>query len=157
MLPSPRQPHIPPSIFGFLAAPIGVFYWGVSALLVPYLLRRHGVPVDPIAAVVAIASIPNVWSFLTSPVIDLGLRRRTWLALFFFCSPAGSGALTNLITAVILFVVARHAIRHWPHLTGRPGLAVAQASRNYTPAWPATLDRPSKPKFQHPPNAISLI
>lgn len=82
MLPSPRQPHIPPWIFGFLAAPCGIFYWGVSALLVPYLLRRHGVSVDRIATVVAVASLPNVWSFLTSPIIDLGLRRRTWILLF---------------------------------------------------------------------------
>jgi len=71
----------PPWLFGFLAAPAGIYYWGVSALLIPYLLRKHGVPVNRIAGVVAIASIPNIWFFLWSPVVDLGLRRRTWILL----------------------------------------------------------------------------
>jgi MFS family permease len=82
-----RQLAIPPVAihpwtFGFLSAPGGIFYWGISALLVPYLLRAHGVSVDRIAGVAAVATLPNLWSFLTSPIIDLGLRRRTWILLF---------------------------------------------------------------------------
>lgn len=71
----------PPWLFGLLAMCNGVYYWGFSALLIPYLLRRHGVPVDRIAEVAATASIPWVWFFFWCPVVDLGLRLRTWILL----------------------------------------------------------------------------
>ena len=35
----------PPWLFAPLAAPSGIASWGISALLVPYLLRKHGVAV----------------------------------------------------------------------------------------------------------------
>jgi len=73
---------VPPWVFGFLAAPSGMFYWGVCGILIPFLLRKQGVPVGEISGIVAIASLPNIWSFVTSPVIDLGLSRRTWALLF---------------------------------------------------------------------------
>ena len=99
---------IPPWIFGFLSASSGSYGWGVAALLIPYLLRQHGVPVGRIAEVVAIASIPNVWSFLTSPIIDLGLRRRTWVLLFSgltaacsWAAIAGSDGSLRVVTAVL--------------------------------------------------------
>jgi len=47
----------------------------------PFLLRKHGVPVDKIADVVAIAAIPNFWYFLWSPVVDIGFLRRTWVLI----------------------------------------------------------------------------
>ena len=47
----------------------------------PYLLRKHGVPVNQIANVVAIALLPETLSFLWSPIADTGLRRRSWIAL----------------------------------------------------------------------------
>jgi PAT family beta-lactamase induction signal transducer AmpG len=47
----------------------------------PFLLRKHGVPVDRIAEVVAIAAIPNFWYFLWSPVVDIGFLRRTWILI----------------------------------------------------------------------------
>jgi MFS family permease len=68
-------------MFGVLSLSSGAFYWGVTALLVPYLLRKHGVAVNEISEVAAIASLPNIWGFLTSPVIDLGFKRRTWVLL----------------------------------------------------------------------------
>ena len=82
MVSADRHPSIPPWVFGFLAAPSGIFYWGVCALLIPYMLRKQGHAVGGISEVVAIASLPNLLSFLTSPVIDLGLRRSTWVLLF---------------------------------------------------------------------------
>jgi len=60
----------------------------------PYLLRQQGVSVDRIAGVVALASIPNIWYFLYSPVVDLGLRRRTWILLV-----SAGGALFSSIAA----------------------------------------------------------
>jgi len=71
----------PPWLFGFLALCNGIYYWGFRALLIPYLLRKQGIPVDRIAEVVATASIPWVWFFDWCPVVDLGLRRRTWILL----------------------------------------------------------------------------
>ena len=85
MLPMSSTDHqvsAAPWLFGLLALPGGIAGWGVNALLLPYMLRKHGVAVDSIAAVLAIASLPNVWSFLTSPVIDLGFSRRTSVLLF---------------------------------------------------------------------------
>src|SRR5580658_11026579 len=67
----------PPWLFGILA----MAYGGVNAittLLIPFLLRRRGVPVNQIADVVAVSYIPNAWYFLWSPVVDLGMLRRTW-------------------------------------------------------------------------------
>jgi PAT family beta-lactamase induction signal transducer AmpG len=70
----------PPWLFGLLSLPYGVFN-NVTTALMPFLLRKHGVSVDRIAEVVAISMIPNVWYFLWSPVVDLGLRRRTWILI----------------------------------------------------------------------------
>ncbi len=69
----------PPWLFGFLSIPGGFASSGINALLIPFLLRQHGVPVDRIAEVVAIATVPWVWNFLWAPVVDLGLKWRTWI------------------------------------------------------------------------------
>ena len=59
--------------------------YGVSSaiitILVPYVLRAKGVSVDRIAEIVAIATLPTIWSFLSSPLVDLGPRRRTSILL----------------------------------------------------------------------------
>jgi PAT family beta-lactamase induction signal transducer AmpG len=77
--PETHVQHNPPWLFAPLAASSGIGYWGVNGLLIPYLLRQHGVPVDRIAATAAFANIPTFCYFLWSPVVDLGLRRRTWI------------------------------------------------------------------------------
>jgi MFS family permease len=56
-------------------------------VLIPFLLRKHGVTPDRIADVIAISSIPNFWYFLYSPVVDTGWLRRTWIMI----AGAGSG------------------------------------------------------------------
>lgn len=80
----------------------------------PYLLRRQGVAVDRIAEIVALASIPNVWYFLYSPVVDLGLRRRTWILLAAATAGIGS-AIAILLTptslaGVTVFLFAAGAV-----------------------------------------------
>ncbi len=89
--------HTPSWLFFLLSTPGGVFAWGVRALLVPYLLRKNGVAVDRIAEVVAISSLPTMWSFVTAPAIDVGLRRSTWILL------------TSVILAISTFVIITHA------------------------------------------------
>lgn len=97
---------VPPLIFGFLAAPGGVYYWGIGALLVPYLMRKYGVPVDRISEVVAVATLPTLWFFLVSPVIDLGLRRRDWVILFsILAAVAGGSAIMNVQGSLLWLTV----------------------------------------------------
>lgn len=50
-------------------------------MLMPYLLRKYGVPVNEIATIVAISMTPSVWGFLWSPLADTGLKRQTWILL----------------------------------------------------------------------------
>lgn len=99
----------PPWLFGILSMPYG----GVNAittLLIPFLLRRRGVPVNQIADVVAVALIPIAWYFLWSPIVDLGMLRRHWILLAATVSglacaaaiawpPASLTALTALLFA----------------------------------------------------------
>jgi len=70
----------PPWLFGILSIPYGIFN-GILVVLIPFLLRKHGVSPDRIANVIAISSIPNVWYFLWSPIVDTGLLRRTWVLI----------------------------------------------------------------------------
>jgi PAT family beta-lactamase induction signal transducer AmpG len=69
-----------PWLFGIAILPYGV-YSGFVTTALPYLLRKAGLPVDRIAAISALALAPSVWYFLWAPVVDFGLRRRTWLIL----------------------------------------------------------------------------
>jgi MFS family permease len=68
-----------------LVLPYG-FTSSVTVLLMPYLLRKYGMPVDQIAGVVAIAILPAIWSFLWSPLADTGLRKRSWVLISAFCA-----------------------------------------------------------------------
>ncbi len=70
-----------PWLFGVLAIPWGISYSGLVGLLVPYLLRKHGVSVDRIAEAVSVASLPLTCSFFVAPIVDLGLPRRIWVLL----------------------------------------------------------------------------
>src|SRR5438105_1004918 len=70
----------PPWLFGILSIPYGAFN-GIIVVLMPFLLRKHGVSPDRIATVIAVSSIPNVWYFVWSPVVDTGLLRRTWILI----------------------------------------------------------------------------
>lgn len=108
-----------------LVIPYG-FTNGISTILMPYLLRKYSVPVDQIAGVVAVATLPAIWCFLWSPLADAGLRRRTcvllsalvsgiagalailsvhgplpWLTLLLFLSNAFSGLLGSANGALL--------------------------------------------------------
>ncbi len=68
----------PPWLFGLTNLPGGV---GASFITVtmPFLLRKAGVSLPQIAAIVALAMMPWSWQFLLAPLIDIGLKRRSWL------------------------------------------------------------------------------
>jgi PAT family beta-lactamase induction signal transducer AmpG len=71
--------------FGLASLPYGIFN-GILVLSLPYLLRSHGVPVQRIASIGAVVQAPAIWYFLWAPVVDLGLRRRTWIMLLAIAS-----------------------------------------------------------------------
>jgi MFS family permease len=65
----------------------------------PYVLRRNGVAVERIAEIVALAILPTIWCFLYSPLVDLGLSRRTWLL--------GSSALAAVCSGMAVLLISR--------------------------------------------------
>ncbi|HEU5020507.1 MAG TPA: MFS transporter [Bryobacteraceae bacterium] len=89
MTASATEPHNSPWLFGVVVLPYG-FTTSVTVLLMPYLLRRYGMPVDRIAEISAIAILPAIWSFLWSPVADTGLRRRSWIIVSSVASAVAS-------------------------------------------------------------------
>src|SRR5258706_11691216 len=110
--------HNSPWLFGFLGIPNGLSN-AIIVLLMPYVLRRQGVAVDRIAEVVALASIPNVWYFLYSPVVDLGLRRRSWIllsaataAVFAALAVLASAGSLGILTALLFTAAALGSERH---------------------------------------------
>jgi PAT family beta-lactamase induction signal transducer AmpG len=88
--------HNPPWLFSILISPSG-FTNGVTSILMPFLLRKYGVPIEQIAGVVAIANTPMIWYFLWSPLADAGLRRRTCIVL--------SALISGLAGAVAILCV----------------------------------------------------
>jgi len=96
----PAVRHNSPWLFGFLGIPNGLAN-AIIVLLTPYLLRREGVAVNHIAEIVAIASIPNIWYFLYSPIVDFGLRRRTWIVV---------SATSAALTAALAILISRESL-----------------------------------------------
>ena len=94
----------------------------IIVILMPYVLRQQGVPIDRIAEVVAIASIPNVWYFLYSPLVDLGLRRRTWILL----AAAIAGVCSAL--AILLIPASLAAVTAMLFLAGAIGSLISSAN-----------------------------
>lgn len=81
--------YTPPWIFAITNIPYGVAgtYSGVA---MPFILRKYGVPLETIAAIAALSFLPSAYQLFWAPVIDLGIRRRSWLIL---CSCAGAVCL----------------------------------------------------------------
>jgi MFS transporter, PAT family, beta-lactamase induction signal transducer AmpG len=78
---SDRSRHWPaPWVFAVLSLPMGVFS-GVGSVPLPYLLAKSGVSVDEIGRISSIMQLPTVFYFLWAPLVDIKLRRRTWLVL----------------------------------------------------------------------------
>ena len=63
-----------------IALPYGIFQ-GFLQTPLPFLLRKQGFAVGEIASLLSLLMLPNMLYFLWSPVLDIGLRKRTWLLL----------------------------------------------------------------------------
>src|SRR5689334_5081365 len=90
---SHQAPQLPnaPALFAVLVLPYA-FTVSVTVLLMPYLLRKYGISVDQIAKVVVVANLPAIWSFLWSPLADVGLRRRSWIVFSALGAGVAGGA-----------------------------------------------------------------
>jgi hypothetical protein len=98
-----------PWFFSLLILPLGM-YVGFIWTALPYLLSKAGVPVEQTARVGALLQLPAILMFLWTPIVDIKLRRRTWLllgasvtalCLWAACSLLGPSHL-QLLTAFLL-------------------------------------------------------
>ncbi len=67
-----------PWAFSLLILPLGM-YVGFIWTALPFLLSKAGVPVEQIARIGALLQLPPIFMFLWTPIVDVKLRRRTWL------------------------------------------------------------------------------
>ena len=69
-----------PWLFGLLILPVAV-YVGFTATPLPFLLSKAGVSVYEIGTIGSLLQLPNILVFLWAPLVDVRLRRRSWLVL----------------------------------------------------------------------------
>jgi len=113
--PGPETRSVPrpwpaPWIFGVLILPLGM-YVGFIWTALPFLLSKAGVAVEDISRISALLQIPPMLMFLWTPVVDVKLRRRTWLVLaaacaaicVWFACPLVSASHVNLLAAILFF------------------------------------------------------
>ncbi len=98
-----------PWAFGLLILPVAV-YVGFTATPLPFLLSRAGVSVYEIGTIGSILQLPNILVFLWAPLVDVRLRRRTWLVFsaiatavcLWIALPLVSASTVHLLTALLL-------------------------------------------------------
>ena len=104
--------------FGFVA--------GFSITAMPFLLSKAGVSVDQIAAISATAMSPTFFTFLLTPIVDVGFTRRTYAlglaaataaslgSALFVLSPSRLPLFTALLFFAMLCVVLQNnAVGGW--------------------------------------------
>jgi PAT family beta-lactamase induction signal transducer AmpG len=98
-----------PWVFSLLILPLGM-YVGFIWTALPFLLSRAGVPVEQIARIGALLQLAPILMFLWTPIVDVKLRRRTWLVIaasvtalcmWVACSLLG-GSHLKMLTAFLL-------------------------------------------------------
>ena len=97
-----------PIAFLFLILPFGAM-GGYLTVAVAYRLAQAGLAVDEIAALVAVALIPQTWKFLWAPVVDTTLTRKSWYLLGAAFSAIGI-FLTGALPATAQAMAALYAV-----------------------------------------------
>jgi MFS family permease len=87
--------RVPEWVFGVLTVPFGVVGQFTSNVMGRMLAKAH-VPPDRIAKIIALAILPLTFQYLWAPIVDIGMRRRTWLVVL-----SGLGA-SCLLTSLFL-------------------------------------------------------
>jgi MFS family permease len=84
-----EHPHrrVPEWIFGVAAVPFGVVAAFTQAVM-GRVLSNKGVSVDRVAQIVSLTLLPLTFQFLWTPIVDVGLRRKTWAVLLSFAGGA---------------------------------------------------------------------
>jgi PAT family beta-lactamase induction signal transducer AmpG len=102
--------HAHPSVYMFLILPFGAI-GGYLQVSIAYLLSHAGVPVEQVAALVAMSYVPHTWKFAWAPLADITLSRKTWYVIACALTAAGlwvtgslpaSAAGLRLLTVVVL-------------------------------------------------------
>jgi MFS transporter, PAT family, beta-lactamase induction signal transducer AmpG len=123
----------PPWLFLILILPGGV-YNGFIQTPLSFLLGKAGVAVDRIANIESLLQVPPVVYFLWAPLVDMKLRRRTWLVL---ASIVSAGCLafampliaTRFLTVVTVLLLAGMTINVMVS-SAQGGMMVATLSRS---------------------------
>ena len=83
---------------------------GLNYTALPFLLAKAGLSVDRIATLSSIINLPSVTGLILSPIVDVKLRRRTWLAIATFGTAIAAciyfpliGASHALLMATLIF------------------------------------------------------
>jgi MFS family permease len=118
--------RIPPDFVTGMGTLTFGFVVGFSITAMPFLLSKAGVSVDRIAAVSATAMSPTFFTFLLTPIVDVGFTRRTYSfalaaataislgAALFLLSPARLPLFTALLfLAVLCAVLQNNAVFGW--------------------------------------------
>ena len=90
------RPWPPPWLFLPLILPGGI-YSGYTITALPFLLGQAGIPVEKIANIGSLLYVPTIFYFFWAPVVDMKLRRRTWLVLVSFISALALGVAMPLV------------------------------------------------------------
>ncbi len=101
----PRHAH--PAVFMVLILPFGVMS-GYLVVTLGYLLAHAGVPVERIAALIALSYLPHTWKFAWAPIADTTLTRKTWYLIAGTLSAAGiwaTGLIPNTLAALPLLSI----------------------------------------------------
>jgi PAT family beta-lactamase induction signal transducer AmpG len=118
--------RIPPDFVTGMGTLTFGFVVGFSITAMPFLLSKAGVSVDRIAAISATAMSPTFFTFLLTPIVDVGFTRRTYAlglavataaslgAALFLLSPARLPLFTALLfLAVLCAVLQNNAVFGW--------------------------------------------
>ncbi len=92
-----RPRHAHPSAYMFLIAPFGVM-GGYLTVTVAYQLTHAGVPVEMVAAVIALSYVPHSIKFLWAPIADSTFTRKGWYLTACILSAIGIAA-TGMVPA----------------------------------------------------------
>src|SRR5258708_10563540 len=98
-----------PWLFSLLILPLGVSV-GFKFTPLPFLLAQAGVSVYQVASIASLVHLPATLMFLWAPLVDVKLRRRTWLMIgaiataLFLCAafPLIGASHLKSMTALIL-------------------------------------------------------
>ncbi len=105
-----------PWAFGLLILPVAL-YFGFKTTALPYLLNKSGVSVYEIGMIGSLLQIPNILVFLWAPLVDVRLRRRTWLIF--------SAIATGVCLWIALLLVGPSSIHVMTALLLLGGVAVS--------------------------------